>query len=57
MGQWWLVVGIPLAAWLTVRGRVGWAALAASPDWLPYYLLMPILELATPQKPRGRVRR
>jgi hypothetical protein len=46
IGQWCLVIGIPLAAWLTVRGRVGWAALAASPYWLPYYLLMPILELA-----------
>ncbi len=46
IGQWWLVIGIPLATWLTVRGRVGWAALAASPYWLPYYLLMPILELA-----------
>jgi hypothetical protein len=46
IGQWWLLIGIPLAAWLTVRGRVGWAALAASPYWLPYYLLMPLLELA-----------
>jgi hypothetical protein len=46
IGQWWVVIGIPLAAWLTVRGRIGWAALAASPYWLPYYLLMPVLELA-----------
>lgn len=45
IGQWWLILGLPLAAWLTVRGRVGWAALAASPYWLPYYLLMPVLEL------------
>ncbi len=50
IGQWWLLIGIPLAAWLTVRGRVGWAALAASPYWLPYYLLMPILELAPPRR-------
>lgn len=49
IGQWWLLIGIPLAIWLTVRGRVGWAALAASPYWLPYYLLMPILELARPR--------
>jgi hypothetical protein len=47
IGQWWLVIGIPLGAWLTVRGRVGWAALTASPYWLPYYLLMPILELVS----------
>jgi hypothetical protein len=44
IGQWWLILGIPLAAWLTIRGRVGWAALAASPYWLPYYLLMPVLD-------------
>jgi hypothetical protein len=47
IGQWWLVIGIPMGAWLTVRGRVGWAALVASPYWLPYYLLMPILELVS----------
>lgn len=41
----WLVIGIPLAAWLTTKGRVGFASLAASPYWLPYYLLMPMLEL------------
>jgi hypothetical protein len=46
VGQWWVAIGIPLAIWLTVRGRVGWASLAASPYWLPYYLLMPILGLA-----------
>jgi hypothetical protein len=41
----WLVVGLPLAAWLTWKGRVGWASLAASPYWLPYYLLFPLLEV------------
>jgi hypothetical protein len=40
----WLVVGLPLAAWLTWRGRVGWASLAASPYWFPYYLLFAALE-------------
>jgi hypothetical protein len=44
----WLIVGLPLAAWLTWRGRLGVASLAASPYWLPYYLLMPILELVQP---------
>ena len=42
----WLIIGLPLAAWLTWKGRVGFASLAASPYWLPYYLLFPILELA-----------
>lgn len=42
----WLLVGLPLAAWLTRRGRVGLAGLAVSPYWLPYYLLALVLELA-----------
>jgi hypothetical protein len=42
----WLCVGVPLAALLTRRGRIGWASLAVSPYWLPYYLLMPLLELS-----------
>jgi hypothetical protein len=50
IGAAWLVIGVPLAALLTWRGRVGWASLAASPYWLPYYLLMPLLEL------KGRAR-
>lgn len=42
----WLALGVPLAAWLTWKGRLGIASLAASPYWLPYYLLMLLLELA-----------
>lgn len=42
----WLIIGLPLAAWLTWKGRLGLASLAASPYWLPYYLLMLLLELA-----------
>lgn len=45
IGLWWMVVALPAAAWLTLRGRLGWASLLAAPYWLPYYLLMPILEL------------
>jgi hypothetical protein len=45
VGSWWLLVGLPFAAWLTIRGHVGWASLCVSPYWLPYYLLMPVLEL------------
>jgi hypothetical protein len=41
----WLAIGIPMAAWLTWKGRVGYASLAASPYWLPYYLLVLVLEL------------
>ena len=46
----WVVIGLPLAAWLTWKGRPGFASLAASPYWLPYYLLMLLLEL--PNRPR-----
>lgn len=45
VGRWWLLVGVPLAAWLTWRGRVGLAALAISPYLLPHYLLIAVLEL------------
>ena len=45
VGLAWLVVALPVAAWLTWRGRLGWASLLAAPYWLPYYLLMPVLEL------------
>lgn len=45
IGSWWIVVGLPLAAVLTWKGRLGWASLAAAPYWLPYYLLFGLLEL------------
>ena len=38
-GSAWFLVGVPLAIWLTVKGRVGWAGLALSPYVLPQYLL------------------
>jgi hypothetical protein len=44
-GWLWVPIGLAAAAILTWRGRLGWAALAASPYWLPYYFLMPLLEL------------
>jgi hypothetical protein len=39
LGAWWLVAGVPLAAWLAWKGRVGLASLAVSPYLLPYYLM------------------
>lgn len=45
IGGWWLVLGVPLGILLTIRGRVGFAALAASPYVLPHYLLLLLLEL------------
>lgn len=44
VGGWWLIIGLPLAAWLTLQGRVGWASLAASPYLLPFYCLFALLE-------------
>lgn len=52
VGLAWLIVGVPLAGWLTWKGRVGWASLAISPYLLPYYLLMGLLELAPKREDR-----
>jgi len=46
IGRWWLLAGIPLAVWLTLRGHVGWAGLAASPYITPQYPLVVLFELA-----------
>ncbi len=53
IGVWWVPIGLALGAWLTVKGRLGLASIAASPYWLPYYLLMGLLEL-TSQSPIGQ---
>lgn len=44
IGPWWLVIGGLLAVLLTIRGRLGLASIAASPYWLPQYLLIVLLE-------------
>ena len=46
IGRWWLLAGIPLAAWLTWRRHFGWASLAASPYITPQYLLFVLWEVA-----------
>ena len=48
-GAGWLIVGVPLAAWLAIQGRVGWAGMALSPYLVPQYLLAILWELS----PRG----
>lgn len=54
LGAGWLVVGVPLATWLTWKGRLGWASVAASyPYLLPYYLVMLLLE-GGPRPPAAR---
>ena len=45
LGFAWLIVGVPLGAWLTYRGRVGWAGLAVSPYVTPQYAMVLLLEL------------
>ena len=45
VGPWWLLVGVPLGVWLTLRGRIGWASMAISPYLLPYWVQMLGLEL------------
>ena len=44
VGPAWLVAGIPLAIWLTVRKHPGWAGLAMTPYLVPQYLLILIVE-------------
>lgn len=51
IGVAWVPIGLALAAFLTWRGRVGLASLAASPYWLPYYFLMPLLDVR--RRPRA----
>ena len=58
LGRWWLPLGAVLAIWLTIRGRIGLASMAASFYWLPQYLLMTLLELipARPAAPAATTR-
>jgi hypothetical protein len=44
VGPGWLLIAFPLAAWLTWRGRLGVASVFASPYWLPYYLLLGLVD-------------
>ncbi|HLE58690.1 MAG TPA: hypothetical protein VJA85_03500 [Candidatus Limnocylindria bacterium] len=53
VGPWWLLVGIPLGVWLTLRGRIGWASMAISPYLLPYWVQMLGLELVRPRDERA----
>jgi hypothetical protein len=52
----WIAVGVPLAGFLVARNRLGLASMAASPYWLPYYLLMLLLELRDSPSLRNAVR-
>lgn len=45
VGPVWLLAGIPIGAFLTWKGRIGWAALAGSPHILPYYLMVLLWEV------------
>jgi hypothetical protein len=54
LGNAWLLVGIPLAGWLTWKGLVGWAGLALSPYVWPYYLLFGLLPRSDRKDPDMR---
>ena len=45
VGAVWVPIGLFLALILTWRAQLGLASLAASPYWLPYYLLMGLLDI------------
>ncbi len=52
VGGWWIPVGLVLAVVLYRRRLFGLAGLALSPYWLPYYFLMPVLDLPRPIQPK-----
>ena len=45
LGWWYLPIGLALALWLTMKGRIGLASVAAQPYWLSHYFIMLLLEL------------
>ncbi len=53
IGWLWVPIGLAIAAFLTVRGRLGLASIAASPYWLPYYLAFGLLELLPTRRSRA----
>jgi len=55
VGLAWLVLGLPIAGWLTIKGRVGLAGLAMSPYLLPQYLLTLVWEFDDVRRGRRRI--
>lgn len=53
LGGAWVLVGLVLAAVFILRARVGLASIAASPYWLPQYLIMLLLEFVPKHQPQG----
>lgn len=51
-----MLIGAPLAVIAFRRGYIGVASLLANPYWLPYYLLLPILDLTGHRATRPRTR-
>jgi hypothetical protein len=51
VGEAWLSIGLPLAALLFWRGRLGLASIAMSPYLFAYYLLFAFIELAKAPAP------
>jgi hypothetical protein len=46
LGPAWLLIGIPLGLWLTLKGRLGLAGMALSPYLFPHYYLALLWEAA-----------
>jgi uncharacterized membrane protein len=55
IGDWWLLIALPVAVWLLSRGSLGLAALAMSPYWWGYYLVMPLVDVDGHDQDAGRV--
>lgn len=48
VGYAWMFVGLPLGAWLFLRGRVGWSGLAISPYIWAFYFFWALPEVNRP---------
>ena len=56
LGLTWLVVGAPLAAWLTFKRHPGWAGLAVTPYLVPVYAAVLLFERSLREGARQFVR-
>ena len=48
-------IGLAIAAYFTLKGRLGWASLFASPYWLLHYGMMLLLELRPANEIAGQI--
>lgn len=50
LGWLYVPIGLALAAWLTLKGRLGLASVVAQPYWLSHYFIMLLLEVRSNER-------